>query len=516
MLAKNHIGKELFLSDLRFDLVFIFFIYGLAFFSMGIAMALETGRSPLLAERRALLPLAAFGLLHGFHEWVEIILLQGVWLGQPFPQELSWLRVIWLVISFVPLVAFGVLMSFPNPPVKQLFAIVSLGLLGLYLGSLWLLARSGSTGLIGQADALARYLLAVPGGVLAGWGLRARAKQVQLENRPKLARFFRWAALGFLIYGLTQVFVPPADLPLARGLNSAVFFSVFGFPVQLVRAAMAVLITVNLLRAVQFVEREREAQLVVAQQARLEALERIQRELEQREALRRELLRHIVIAQEDERARIARELHDETAQFLTALSLDLATLSHISQGERATWPIIQRLQGLTRQMSQGIYRLVHDLRPAQLDDLGLVPALQYLSDEHSHTGLKVSLSVDGPAQRLDPLVETVFFRVAQEALTNIDRHAHTDHAQLSLWFQKERVILEVKDDGVGFHNPNNAGKAGWGLAGMRERAESVGGELHLQSEPGKGTRVEVSIPIQEATLASIKEVVHEHDPLNVG
>ena len=479
-------------------------------------MALETGRSPMLAERRALLPLAIFGLLHGIHEWVEIILLQGVWMGQPFPQELSWLRVVWLVVSFVPLIAFGVLMSFPNPPVRGFYLIVPLGLLGLWAGLLLLLIRSESTDLIGQADALARYLLAVPGGVLAGWGLRARARQVELENRPALARFFRWAALGFIVYGLTQVFVPPVDLPLASSLNSALFLTTFGFPVQVVRTAMAILITVNLLRAVQYVEREREAQLLTAQQARLEALERIQRELVQREALRRELLRHTVIAQEDERARIARELHDETAQFLTALSLDLATLSHAPKGERATVQIIDRLQGLTRQMSQGIYRLVRDLRPAQLDDLGLVPALQYLSDEHNRTGLKVSFAVEGPLQRLDPLVETVCFRVAQEALTNVARHAQIDQARLSLCFQTYQVVLRVQDDGVGFHNQNSAGQRGWGLAGMRERVESVGGELHLHSIPGKGTLVEVSIPVQEARLDVRKEKIYESDSLNVG
>ena len=479
-------------------------------------MAMETGRSPMLAERRALLPLAIFGLLHGIHEWVEIILLQGLWMGQPFPEQLSWLRVLWLVISFVPLVAFGVLMTFPNPPVKGFYLIVPLGLVGLWVGLILLSIRSGSADVIGQADALARYLLAVPGGVLAGWGLRSRARQVEIENRPGLGRLFRWAALGFIVYGLTQVFVPPVDLPLASSINSALFLSVFGIPVQVVRAAMAILITVNLLRAIQFVEREREAQLLAAQQARLEALERIQRELVQREALRRELLRHTVIAQEDERARIARELHDETAQFLTALSLNLASLSHAPKVERGTLQIIDRLQELTHQMSQGIYRLVHDLRPAQLDDLGLVPALQYLCDEHKRTGVKVSFTVEGPSQRLDPLVETVCFRVAQESLTNVARHAQTDHARLSLFFQTNQVVLHVEDDGVGFNNENSAGRRGWGLAGMHERVESVGGELHVQSAPGKGTLVEVSIPIQEARLEVVMEGYHESDSLNVG
>jgi signal transduction histidine kinase len=407
-------------------------------------------------------------------------------------------------------------MSFPKPQIKRFYLILPLGLLGLYGGLLFILMESGQVNLVEKADALARYLLAVPGGVLAGWGLRARASQVQSEHRPVLARYFRWAAFGFLIYGLTQLFVPPVDLPLARSLNSEFFLSTFGFPVQVLRAIVAVLITINMLRAVQYVEREREAQLLAAQQARLEALEHMQHESEQRETMRRELLQHTVLAQEDERARIARELHDETAQFLTALSLDLATLSHASQGKPSSEQIIARLQGLTRQMSRGIYRLVHDLRPAQLDDLGLVPALQYLRDESIRTGLKVSLEIEGSPQRLDPLVETVFFRVAQEALTNIARHAQTDHAQLNLRFQKDQAVLRVKDQGVGFCNQNSSGWRGWGLAGMRERAEAIGGRLHLQSAPGEGTLVEVSVPIQKATLVSIEEEVHGFNPLDVG
>ena len=95
---------------MQWDIVLIFFIYGLAFFSMGIALFLETTRAPRLAERRVLQPLAVFGLLHGMHEWIEILLLQGVWLGVPFPEYLDWIRYALLVISFVPLVYFGLLM----------------------------------------------------------------------------------------------------------------------------------------------------------------------------------------------------------------------------------------------------------------------------------------------------------------------------------------------------------------------------------------------------------------------
>ncbi|GAG85446.1 unnamed protein product, partial [marine sediment metagenome] len=301
-------------------------------------------------------------------------------------------------------------------------------------------------------------------GILAGLGLRRRAQQVEQEGRDNLARRFRWAALGFAMYGLTQIFVGPIDMFPANMINSAVFVGFAGFPVQLIRAAMAVLITVNLIQAIQAVEREREQQLLTAQQARLEALQQVQRDLEERQELRRELLRHTVIAQEEERSRIARELHDETAQFLTALSLNLATLKNLLPEQQKTMDLINDLQSQTRQMSQGIYRLVHDLRPAQLDDLGLVPTLQYLAEEeYRRAGLKVDLQVEGQRRRMDPLVETVFFRVAQEALTNVVRHAQCDRAAVELIFENEQVVMRVRDEGVGFKiRPSESQQRGWG------------------------------------------------------
>src|SRR3990170_1384381 len=442
---------------------------------MGIALALETGRAPMPAERRALRPLALFGLMHGMHEWVEIILLQGVWLGVPFPPELNWLRVAWLATSFIPLLVFGILMVYPQQRHGVGDLSIGIGLLLLYVFLLLYYARLDPQPFIGRADALARYLLAVPGGILAALGLLARARQVQAENRLELARYFQWAALSFGLYGLTQIFVPPADIFIAPILNSETFLQFAGFPVQVLRAAMAVLITFNLLRAIQFVEREREVQLLAAQRSRLEALEQIQRDLVEREALRQQLLRHTVIAQEEERGRIARELHDETAQFLTALSLSLATLRNSVPRSQEINALLDRLQSLSRQIAQGIYRLMHDLRPAQLDDFGLVPALQYLADEESQrTGLQVSLQVNGSRQRLDPLVETVFFRVAQEALTNVARHAHC------------------------------------------ERTESVGGKFVLISPAQGGTLVEVTVPLSGFEPTAMEESAHEYHPLDVG
>jgi signal transduction histidine kinase len=506
------------LSGLHLDVVFVFFIYGLAFFTMGIALVLETSRTPRLAERRVLRPLALFGLMHGVHEWLEIFLLQGEWLGQHFPVSVSWFRVAWLVLSFLPLLLFGTLFLASVDRHKRLFPVIPLGLLVLYgLSFAFNAAIAGDT-LIARADALARYLLAVPAGLLGAWALHARASQVQGENRRELASFFRWSALGFGLYGLTQVLVSPVEMFPAQYINNQVFLSLFGFPIQVVRAAMALLVTINLLRAIQLVEREREAQLLAAQQARLDALELIQRELVERVAMRRELLRHTVIAQEDERARIARELHDETAQFLTALSLNLATLRNSAELTPAAAKILDRLQALSREMSQGVHRMVHDLRPAQLDDLGLVAALQYLGDqEKNQAGLNITLQVEGQRQRLDPLVETVLFRVAQEALTNVARHSKCDRAEICLCFSPPQVVLSIRDQGIGFRLDDKKHLFGkWGLAGMRERAESVGGELKVSSHPGRGTVVEIMVPIGDTVRDSAEEAIHEHHPSDAG
>jgi signal transduction histidine kinase len=227
----------------------------------------------------------------------------------------------------------------------------------------------------------------------------------------------------------------------ARFINEDAFLAYMGFPIQLVRTIMAVMITYGLVRATQYMEEERKRELFAAQQSRLEALE-------QRESLRRELLRHIVEAQEDERARIARELHDETSQTLTAFTLELATLRELAKRKPEIKNIVDRLQELSRQMSQGLYHMVHDLRPAHLDDLGLVPAIKSLLDsECSPKGMAVTFEVNGTQKRLDPLIETVLFRVAQEALTNVTRHAGTNKATVCLDYAPESVALGVLDSG---------------------------------------------------------------------
>lgn len=480
------------------SLFIVYFVYGLAFFGMGLAMAMESWRASSLAGARVLIPLAGFGLIHGTHEWIESYLLQAESLGTSLPGWLSWLKLGLLVSSYISLSLFAFqalrLVPRPAPPGLKHGGIV----LGIYIffivTSAGLTYSHGTIPIQDMLDAMSRYLLAVPASTLAALGLFYTGRFSNPSNHV-LARWLSGAAIGLGFYALTHLFVHPIAMFPANVVNADSFRAVLGFPIQVVRTLAAVIITVGLLRATQITEESRKAELLAAQQARLNALE-------QQQALRRELLRHTVRAQEDERARIARELHDETAQTLSAFTLELATLRNDKLRKSEVKQTVERLQTLSRDMSQGLYRLVHDLRPAQLDDLGLVPALRFLIEQECcPLGLRVDFEVRGTPRRLNPLVETVLFRVGQEALTNLARHAQVQDGSVEILYTEADVLLRVEDRGRGFDPTENFHPPhGWGLAGMKERVESVGGTLHVDSAPGHGTIIEVCIPLSEKEL----------------
>lgn len=463
-------------------LLVIYLIYGLAFFAMGIVAALSAGFTP--SQGRMLRPLALFGFLHGFHELLEIFLLQATWLGAPLPDWTGWGRVSLLALSFLALLVYGILAYKTGRPhfgrADRIATLALLAYVAIVLISAWS-TYHGRANIPWQqlSDALARYLLAVPSCFLAAMGLAVWSR----DSDPPLARPLYYAAMGFALYGFTQLVVPKVDMVPATLLNASAFRSWTGIPIQALRALLAIAITLALLRASQIAEEE----------CRTRAL----KALEEHDQARRDLLLHTVRAQEDERARIARELHDEISQLLAALSLDAGTLQQGLPARSRLRPLADRLQFNSRRVAEALYRITRDLRPAQLDELGLVPALKFLTmQEFRAKNLKVDLKIEGEARRLDPLSELVLFRVTQEACNNVLRHARTDQAWIRLSFEPEQVQLEIEDHGAGF-DPRQIFRPprGWGLAGMRERLEALNGHLELTSSPGQGTRVTATIPL---------------------
>ncbi len=209
----------------------------------------------------------------------------------------------------------------------------------------------------------------------------------------------------------------------------------------------------------------------------------------------------ITQAQEDERKRIARELHDDTSQQLVALSRYLDTLA--DSEEDLSEAGIERLEQLQRRIEdalQGVRRFSRDLRPSVLDDLGLLPALQGLLSDLEGYGIATEMRISGDTRRLAPDVELALFRIVQETLNNVHRHAQASNVVIDVGFQDGRVKVDVRDDGQGFELPGRPGDFAYsgkfGLLGIEERAQLLDGEFRVQSGKGEGTVVSVDVPTE--------------------
>jgi signal transduction histidine kinase len=207
-----------------------------------------------------------------------------------------------------------------------------------------------------------------------------------------------------------------------------------------------------------------------------------------------ETLHAILEAEEAERSRIARELHDQTGSALSGILLGLTAIDRattLREARRAS----AALQGTARITLENVGRLAFALRPSMLDDFGLAPALKALGAAlEEQGGPEVQLKVDhANAERLPARVETALYRITQEALTNVVKHADAKTVRITFVRQERSVVLTIDDDGCGFTRAQVPGD-GFGLVGMRERTASVNGTLDIESKPGAGTRLMVEIP----------------------
>ncbi|MEW6717010.1 MAG: sensor histidine kinase [Chloroflexota bacterium] len=479
-------------------LALIFFPYGLAFFSMGLVVALEGGRGSDIRLRHALRPLAGFGLIHGIHEWLEM--LQGLELlpwQNNFPLVWEAVRLALLAFSFLSLGAFGASLLSPSSPVRRISLLVPLVQVTLWgFGVMSMHGKfPGGEEMWNVADVWTRYILGVPSALVACVGLIVQQRAFRRAGMEQFGRDSLWAAVAFAWYGLIgQMFTRESLLFPSRYINQALFLHIFGFPVQILRATAAIVAAAFIIRFLRSFEVERQRQIADLQAARL-------REAQRREALRGDLLRRVVAAQESERQRVARELHDETGQALIAIGLGLRGVStEIKQNKAQAVENLKNLEELVLHSLDELQRLVADLRPSHLDDLGLAAALRwYASDVMKRVPLGVHVEVSGEPRPLSAPIKIALFRIAQEALTNVIKHAEAAEANIQLRFTNSAVSVRIEDNGRGFDvdAATSSGMSSWGLLGMRERASLLGGNFTLQSQPGAGTCVEVVIPYEQ-------------------
>jgi signal transduction histidine kinase len=234
---------------------------------------------------------------------------------------------------------------------------------------------------------------------------------------------------------------------------------------------------------------------------------RLYQEAQEREGMLAELLHQVVGAQEAERQRIARELHDATGQSLSAIALGLRGVESMLESDR---PVaveqVRELKSFSTNALGELRQIIADLRPSQLDDLGLVAALQWYAQEFErHYAIRTDFIMKGNRSRLPPEYETVLFRITQEALNNVAKHAHASQTSVKLEIYPAQACVTIQDNGRGFdpektlrHNR----RAGWGLLGIQERALLLGGRYEIDSKPGSGTLIRVTVPL----MAEAKDV----------
>lgn len=229
-------------------------------------------------------------------------------------------------------------------------------------------------------------------------------------------------------------------------------------------------------------------------------LDRLRTEAAEQEL--RGLSRQLVRAQEEERKSISRELHDEVGQMLTGLRMELRSLQDLRTAPEADFS--EHLDGakrLAEQSLRALRDLAMGLRPSMLDDLGLGSAVQWQARQFSkHTGIPVNVQIENVPPGLAERHRTCVYRLVQEALTNCARHAHARHIDVQVLGQNGRILVAVKDDGVGFDTAHIRGR-GLGLIGIQERVLELGGKVTLVSQPNQGSAVSVSIPVEQEAVS---------------
>ena len=212
----------------------------------------------------------------------------------------------------------------------------------------------------------------------------------------------------------------------------------------------------------------------------------------------------VIAAREDERRRIARELHDDTSQALTSLMVGLETVRHSHEHDPgAIHGHIDTLSTIAKNALLGISRLIRGMRPAALEGRDLLSAVK---DHAAHIGaiygIDVAAQVSGsPPTALGPHVESGLYRMVQEATTNAAKHALAGQISVTIYFRDDAVRVLIEDDGVGFDASTDAGLKGLGLTGLAERAQALGGTVDVDSVPGRGTQIVIDLPYSSGDLS---------------
>ena len=453
----------------------VVFAYGLVFFVMGLAVALQSRRYSQLDLARSLSWLAAFGITHGFHEWGDFFIpIQAAYLSVPVVEFLGALHLVLLAVSFTCLFEFGATLLRSFGRARWLHGIA----VGLLLA--WLLAAffvvlplaPDLTVWRRAMNALARYGIGFPGALLAAYGLRQHAlRRIAALNVPHIVRSLQVAGITIALYAVFSGLIPP-PVPFFPGsvLNVATFEQAIGLPPLLFRSALGLVLAVTIIRTLEVFDVETDRMIEAMEQQQILAAER---------------------------ERIARQLHDGAIQTVyTAGLLVESAKRQAEQGEPGS-PLVARLEKAMTVLNSAIGDLRHSLgelraSPAASGDALPVALRRLAEDPRFSSFVDIDFDVDLPdcadlpVSRADHILA-----ITSEALSNVVRHAHARRVKVMARCADDRLSLVIRDDGQGMSGEPGAG---YGLRNMRDRARLLGGRLEVQGTPGKGTIVALDMP----------------------
>ena len=489
----------------------VFFIYGLAFFSLGLAILVQPKVESQYALSRFIRLLAFFGLAHGAMEWMEI------WkIANGDNATLRLLKVVFLFISNIFLFEFGRRLTRTNCDkvtfvpklVRKMLGMPIYGVVAL--GFLFELLMIPDRVL--AITIASRYFLGGVGSFLAGIGFfQCADKRLphQAEEPAHLwgEQYYVLATISFVLYGLLGgLVVPAADVIPANIINNQWFLETFEFPVQLFRATCAIMAAyavVNILRifhleiqerllsSLKLAEKDSEA-LNTINQVLSETLLRLEDEIQ----TRRKIERHLLDISEEEQMRIGRELHDDIGQLLTGAAYLAGSLSReltgcepgASKQAQEIASVIQKAMKHTRYLSYGMIAF-------NITNRGLVEGLRQLAkDVSSYSGISCSFSCSGDAEIDDITITTHLFRIAQETTNNAIKHSMAHNLSIELRADEREMDMIIADDGVGIDQKARPERSSMGLMTMNFRAQLIGARLTMTTQEGQGTRITITLP----------------------
>ncbi len=448
----------------------ILFIYGLVFFVLGLAIALQSRRYSRLDLARSLSWLAAFGFTHSFNEWGDLFIpIQKTYLSEPAVQMLNVVQLLLLAVSFACLFEFGVALLRPLGRGRWLHGVPA-GLLLAWIFSIFFILLPFAADLLSwhhMANALARYFIGFPAGLLAAYGLRQQTFQrITPLNVPHIVNTLRVAGVALVLYAILGGLIsPPVPFFPGNFLNSANFEQAFGVPPLAFRSLIGLTLAIAIIRALEVFE--------------VETARMIER-MEQQQILAAE------------RDRIGRELHDGAIQTVYTAGLLVESARKLAAPES---PLAGRLDKVIAVLNDAIgdlRRSLGELHTAPSGELLPVALHRLAEDPRFRSLVDISLNLDlADADALSPVRTDHVLAIASEALSNVVRHAQARRVRISAQGTDSRLTIRIQDDGRGI---TGDWQAGYGLRNMRDRARLLGGQLEVTSAGGKGTTIILDIP----------------------